>query len=64
MGFFDLGGMMQFQTKLTYGMICYSYVAGQCVAGEKFQTKLTYGMICYTNEAADTNTENNRFKLS
>ena len=37
-----------FQTKLTYGMICYlshlEYIKGQISA---FQTKLTYGMICY-----------------
>ena len=36
-----------FQTKLTYGMICYvtNSNAGSYVS--TFQTKLTYGMICY-----------------
>ena len=40
-------GDIAFQTKLTYGMICYFYLFG--VAGREitFQTKLTYGMICY-----------------
>ena len=40
-------GSFAFQTKLTYGMICYfnKYPEFQEVM---FQTKLTYGMICYT----------------
>ena len=36
-----------FQTKLTYGMICYFMDLLQFVTGITFQTKLTYGMICY-----------------
>ena len=37
-----------FQTKLTYGMICYQ-AGAQLITGviDAFQTKLTYGMICY-----------------
>ena len=43
---------VKFQTKLTYGMICY-YVMQRPVyiGGFKFQTKLTYGMICYSDYA-------------
>ena len=37
----------EFQTKLTYGMICYAFVNLQEQPIYKFQTKLTYGMICY-----------------
>ena len=43
--------MLLFQTKLTYGMICYEYrdeIGGGDSA--RFQTKLTYGMICYMIE--------------
>ena len=37
-----------FQTKLTYGMICYAKKNTiKTIAMIKFQTKLTYGMICY-----------------
>ena len=39
---------MKFQTKLTYGMICYINVNQAIqIAVARFQTKLTYGMICY-----------------
>ena len=38
----------QFQTKLTYGMICYwSDWQNFTPNFFTFQTKLTYGMICY-----------------
>ena len=38
----------KFQTKLTYGMICYVLsVKGSSIPWVTFQTKLTYGMICY-----------------
>ena len=36
-----------FQTKLTYGMICYYNVNLNYLIAGQFQTKLTYGMICY-----------------
>ena len=36
-----------FQTKLTYGMICYTDTARGFLCEFTFQTKLTYGMICY-----------------
>ena len=37
-----------FQTKLTYGMICYiKHKPTFNLWENKFQTKLTYGMICY-----------------
>ena len=42
-----LAGTPLFQTKLTYGMICYAMDAALKQAEIKFQTKLTYGMICY-----------------
>ena len=38
-----------FQTKLTYGMICYDTSSDGLVNNTEFQTKLTYGMICYSN---------------
>ena len=37
-----------FQTKLTYGMICYKGKRIVHYGITRFQTKLTYGMICYT----------------
>ena len=37
----------RFQTKLTYGMICYLYLQNLGQNRQQFQTKLTYGMICY-----------------
>ena len=43
-----------FQTKLTYGMICYNtrlYIID--TMNKAFQTKLTYGMICYNYLADD-----------
>ena len=40
--------MYSFQTKLTYGMICYFISSpGMVLIKPMFQTKLTYGMICY-----------------
>ena len=36
-----------FQTKLTYGMICYPEMFENIFGDDMFQTKLTYGMICY-----------------
>ena len=37
-----------FQTKLTYGMICYATLTYKALWHiPAFQTKLTYGMICY-----------------
>ena len=36
-----------FQTKLTYGMICYDKMKKFTYSVFQFQTKLTYGMICY-----------------
>ena len=37
-----------FQTKLTYGMICYTFEPLLLFTTTfTFQTKLTYGMICY-----------------
>ena len=38
-----------FQTKLTYGMICYGVTERLAKTARTFQTKLTYGMICYFN---------------
>ena len=38
----------QFQTKLTYGMICYVFGLDNDYYEQLFQTKLTYGMICYS----------------
>ena len=38
-----------FQTKLTYGMICYDKMKKFTYSVFQFQTKLTYGMICYLN---------------
>ena len=39
----------EFQTMLTYGMICYAYIdTDGCYYNSQFQTKLTYGMICYS----------------
>ena len=44
---YNITGNM-FQTKLTYGMICYLYNNVDVTwEFEGFQTKLTYGMICY-----------------
>ncbi len=40
-------GGFKFQTKLTYGMICYVPTQQQIPIAIAFQTKLTYGMICY-----------------
>ena len=37
----------KFQTKLTYGMICYPDELNSETELLAFQTKLTYGMICY-----------------
>ena len=37
----------EFQTKLTYGMICYLSADSLSLSLHVFQTKLTYGMICY-----------------
>ena len=49
----DGGRWKGFQTKLTYGMICYLnsfiYSFGYCFM---FQTKLTYGMICYSDSVS------------
>ena len=42
-----IGSAIKFQTKLTYGMICYNTAAGGRNNLGLFQTKLTYGMICY-----------------
>ena len=44
---FPLVRDLRFQTKLTYGMICYGKSLLAARASSKFQTKLTYGMICY-----------------
>ena len=41
-----------FQTKLTYGMICYNNTTTIFRSFKLFQTKLTYGMICYRTDAA------------
>ena len=41
-------GGFKFQTKLTYGMICYSTLSKSSTVSTTFQTKLTYGMICYS----------------
>ena len=41
----------KFQTKLTYGMICYSGASSSSYQTSGFQTKLTYGMICYIQKA-------------
>ena len=52
-----VNGASQFQTKLTYGMICYKINKGFEISDVEFQTKLTYGMICYANNvfgSADT----------
>ena len=38
-----------FQTKLTYGMICYNIRNNKQPKSIAFQTKLTYGMICYVH---------------
>ena len=40
-------GSIVFQTKLTYGMICYLQTSNAGETESSFQTKLTYGMICY-----------------
>ena len=39
--------ILGFQTKLTYGMICYTLTFSDQYLNVEFQTKLTYGMICY-----------------
>ena len=39
----------EFQTKLTYGMICYLTAGTYALLMYQFQTKLTYVMICYAN---------------
>ena len=39
-----------FQTKLTYGMICYINDNYNTIIVAWFQTKLTYGMICYVDD--------------
>ena len=42
--------LCRFQTKLTYGMICYKTNVQLGKLIPMFQTKLTYGMICYMIE--------------
>ena len=44
----------KFQTKLTYGMICYHHKNLIIFLQGMFQTKLTYGMICYGLAVKDT----------
>ena len=54
----------KFQTKLTYGMICYIKAYLQYEYSQKFQTKLTYGMICYCLYIFMPQAQANSFKLS
>ena len=54
----------RFQTKLTYGMICYKSKSVFNLWEGKFQTKLTYGMICYDAAARALQGSSFGFKLS